>query len=105
MSTHDEDPWGVWWWLSFADSRLPAGSQFLGAAIVGPAHSIGAAAMLARMLGCNPGGEVVGEHVPDDIVERMPRALLGSLMQREQAEWLLRRIAGGEPPERWVLEA
>lgn len=54
-----------WWWLSFADGGLPAGSQFLGVAIV-RGHGIGWAASRAHMLGINPGGAVQGLPVPED---------------------------------------
>ena len=33
LTEEAENPEG-WWWLSFADSRRPAGSQFLGACLV-----------------------------------------------------------------------
>lgn len=53
------------WWLSFADGRLPTGRQFLGVAIV-PGTNVYTASLVARHLGCNPGGEVAGEVFEDD---------------------------------------
>lgn len=48
-----------WWWLSFCDGDRPAGSQFLGACLVKASGFFGAT-MVARSLGCNPGGECQG---------------------------------------------
>lgn len=48
-----------WWWLSFADPLKPRGQQFLGVAIV-PGADFMHAVEGARMLGLNPGGEVIG---------------------------------------------
>jgi hypothetical protein len=58
-----------WWWLSFCDISKPRGFQFLGVAIVGPAHDLSCAVSLAWARGCNPGGQVLArkisiEHVP-----------------------------------------
>jgi len=46
----------MWYWLSFADEKLPPGDQFLGAAIV-YAHGIITPTGRAWELGINPGGE------------------------------------------------
>jgi hypothetical protein len=59
-----------WMWLSFADASLPTGEQFLGVAIV-EAGGVMEAAMVAKVHGINPGGEVKAidippEHVPDE---------------------------------------
>ena len=59
-----------WMWLSFADGSLPEGEQFLGVAIV-EAGGVMEAAMVAKVHGINPGGEVKAidippEHVPDE---------------------------------------
>jgi hypothetical protein len=53
-----------WWWLSFCDGNKPAGSQFLGVAVVQIADGgmIGAVRR-AHQLGINPGGEVMGFEV------------------------------------------
>jgi glutathione S-transferase len=49
-----------WWWLSFCDDV-----QFLGVAIV-KAPDIREALLAARRAGCNPGGEVLARHIPED---------------------------------------
>ena len=49
----------AWWWLSFCDAGRPEGSQFLGACLV-KAHGFFGATLVARALGCNPGGECKG---------------------------------------------
>lgn len=56
----------TWFYLSFADGRLPKGEQWLGASIV-EGSSVSAAIQQARRLGINPGGEVLPikiEHLP-----------------------------------------
>lgn len=53
-----------YWWLSFADSERPEGSQFLGVCIV-QAKGITSAIRLTHTLGINPGGEVAGFELPD----------------------------------------
>lgn len=61
-----------WWWLSFADSDLPKGSQFLGACIVqGTQPKMGEPRLSdpipqAHLFSCNPGGEVQFHQIPDD---------------------------------------
>lgn len=52
-------------WLSFADPEKPKGTQFLGAAVVHAPEFL-LAVRVARLLGCNPGGEVQGMEIPDD---------------------------------------
>ncbi len=51
-----------WFWLSFADTRLPTGTQFLGGTIV-QASDARAAVRVARDVGCNPGGGVQIQYV------------------------------------------
>lgn len=53
-----------WQWVSFADPDRPAGSQFLGVAIV-RAWNVGHAASVCHASGCNPGGEVMALPVPE----------------------------------------
>jgi hypothetical protein len=72
-----------WWWLSFADSDLPTGEQFLGAAVV-RARGLGHAALVAHRLGINPGGEVLGATLPDGFAP--PPEQQNRLMAREEAE-------------------
>lgn len=52
------------WWLSFSDPSAPKGSQFLGVCII-EAPGFIAAVDRAHQLGCNPGGEVLGEELED----------------------------------------
>lgn len=54
------------WWLSFCDPSLPKGSKFLGACIV-MGDGMTSAIRNAYKIGCNPGGEVLGTPVEDDI--------------------------------------
>lgn len=49
-----------YWWLSFADSNLPKGKQFLGVAVV-KARGYISAIQKTHRLGINPGGEVAFE--------------------------------------------
>lgn len=70
-----------WWWLSFADKRLPGGQQFLGAAMVEGA-TLEEAIRDAWRLKINPGGEVLGMSLQD--IEA-PKAWRGRLLTREQA--------------------
>ena len=61
-------------WLSFCDDDKPKGQQFLGVAIVRGRDFL-IAVERAHMLGINPGGQVMGMPIPDevapDIVDRM----------------------------------
>lgn len=52
-----------WWWLSFADAHKPRGSQNLGCAVV-QADSLVEAVQEAHLMGCNPGGQVLGQPMP-----------------------------------------
>jgi len=54
-----------WWWLSFADSNLPKGTQFLGACLV-RAHGMIEAIRVAHVLEINPGGEVQAVEATED---------------------------------------
>lgn len=53
----------AYWYLSFADPKLPAGTQWLGASIV-EAWSAKDAVGVSHALHCNPGGEVVLALIP-----------------------------------------
>lgn len=53
------------WWLSFADPDLPPGRRFLGVCIV-EARTLVSAVRHAARLGCNPGGEVRGDALPEE---------------------------------------
>jgi hypothetical protein len=71
----------TWWWLSFCDTSRPAGTQFLGTAVV-EAQSVSGALMQARRLGCNPGGEVKGF----PFVGTPDAAYCNRLLGRDEAE-------------------
>jgi len=79
------------WWLSFADSSLPTGSQFLGACIV-EGFDVVSASVVAHAIGCNPGGEVLGVPVPADV--EIPNAYLGRLLSRDDCERFDRAVGG-----------
>jgi hypothetical protein len=74
------------WWLSFCDTDKPAGTQFLGACIVGPASDIGEAAQLAWWLGINPGGEVAAQPIPQTLLGTTPFDYLGRLLTRAECD-------------------
>jgi hypothetical protein len=54
----------TYWWLSFVD-RTSDVACHLGVAIVTARGNISDAVLEARDYGCNPGGEVLGERLPD----------------------------------------
>jgi len=54
-----------WWYLSFVDPDLPAGTRWLGAVIV-IARGILGATDIASFLGINPGGEVKAKRLSND---------------------------------------
>ena len=83
---HVSMPEATWFWLSFCDASKPKGSQFLGACIVGPAHTFLAAVALARAQGCNPGGEVAGAVIPPEIEPKIPATHRNRLLTRSEAE-------------------
>jgi hypothetical protein len=76
---------GEWFWLSFCDSDLPEGSQFLGVSLVGPCLNIAHAAMIAHGKGCNPGGEVIGHVVPSPYIDVVPDEYRFTLLTKQQA--------------------
>lgn len=79
------------YWLSFCDPAKPAGSQFLGVAIV-EATSVRDAIKTAWAHGCNPGGEVQTVALPpiDRLPEERARLLaetpFNTLMDRAELE-------------------
>lgn len=86
----------TYWWLSFADSDLPVGQQFLGAAVV-EAPSFVAAVLLSHALGINPGGEVKGIELP-----RPPNARWRNrLLSIEDLRTLDLELGGRGIAERW----
>lgn len=75
---YDALPQGTWW-LSFAES-----GRFLGV-VVTRAPSLVWAIRRAHRLGVNPGGQVLGGQVPDDLVPASVRDRL--LCEAEAQEW------------------
>jgi hypothetical protein len=73
------------WWLSFCDTKKPAGEQFLGACIVN-AHRLDEAIQVAHILGCNPGGEIMAHDIPDGI--RIDQKWMERLLSRPECEAL-----------------
>ena len=76
------------YWLSFADGKLPNGSQFLGGAFV-RAKTMAEALRDAHRDGINPGGEVQSIHCPDGndpTGKRIEDSDIGRLMQRDECE-------------------
>lgn len=97
----------TYWWLSFADGNLPAGTQFLGCAIV-PASDFISAVMAVRRGGYNPGGEVMGrEFVVDDDGGRIqpPPEYVGRLLTKAEAETLDAKMCELYPNDRRDAEA
>lgn len=72
-----------WHWLSFADPKLPQGTQFLGVAIV-KAKGFMHAVTRAHDLGVNPGGEVAGYPCPPDW--EPPEGIVDRLLSTEELE-------------------
>ena len=60
------------WWLSFADT-----DGFRGVCLI-EAATMRDAVRVAHLLGCNPGGEVVGQEIPEDDADNrsLPRGQL-----------------------------
>lgn len=77
-----------WYWLSFADSSLPKGEQFLGASIVGPVHDKRLALPLAHLLGCAAGGEVAMHEIPAWRLAFVPDEYKRRLLTRTEAAGL-----------------
>lgn len=67
------------WYLSFADPARPEGSRWLGATVV-KAMSFPEAVLAARILGCNPGGQIFGHPTPDAWPMPTPPELDGKLV-------------------------
>ena len=75
-----------WFFMSFADGSLPAGTQFLGGCFV-QAGSLPAAITLSHALGINPGGEVRVMELPEDAVEdHVPERDRYRLLSRQEIE-------------------
>lgn len=70
------------WWLSFADPDKPKGLQFLGVIVV-KAVSFQDAHATSLLCG-NPGGEVQGVELPDEIAAKVPDRYLHHLLSRQE---------------------
>jgi hypothetical protein len=68
----------AWWWLSYA------GEQFLGAVLV-EARSPPEAMLVSKLLGCDPGGEVLGCEVPGH-VGPPPAGYANRLLSKEELD-------------------
>lgn len=75
------EPFAVWY-LTFADD-----DGWRGAALV-PGCGMIDACSTARALGCNPGGEVVGYALAEDILRYIPPAFYGKPLTREDLDTL-----------------
>lgn len=74
------------WWLSFADPDRRRGKRFLGVALVSlDSDSITDAVSEAWQLGCNPGGQVVADLLPDEVGARIPGSMIGRLLNADEA--------------------
>jgi hypothetical protein len=76
------------WWLSFLDASRPKGSRFLGGCVVdvAPGGNLLAAALRAHKLGCNPGGECLGQPIPSQHARMIQAHDVGRLMDRAESE-------------------
>lgn len=63
-------------YLSFANETSWLGGCFV------PGHDIVRATFYAHHLGCNPGGEVLGFEVPEDVV--IPKHWQGRLLSKDE---------------------
>lgn len=68
--------------MSFCDTNLPVGSQFLGAIVLN-AEDIIEGAVRAHELKINPGGQVLGVMVPEDRI--IPEEFCNRLLTRDEA--------------------
>lgn len=76
----------TWFYMSFADSSLPTGTQFLGGCYV-EADSLPEALTWTHAEGVNPGGEVQVHELPADAVEEnVPVADRFRLLTRAEIE-------------------
>ena len=74
----------VLWWISFADSNLPAGSQFLGVCIV-HGFDLHDAIVRSHMARCNPGGSVRAAELPKETARRVPKNRIDVLLSKTEA--------------------
>lgn len=90
LSAEADRPYQVWW-LSFADPGKPDGEQFLGCVIVA-AQGFAGAVLSARMKEINPGGEVRGVPLPDDVVALVAPGDIDRLLTHDEAVALSDRL-------------
>jgi len=76
----------TWYWLSFAGDK-----RWLGAAIVEAPDFI-TAVHRSHVLGCNPGGEVMGQPFPDGVAP--PPEYANRLLTRAECEAFDRAMGG-----------
>lgn len=74
-----------YFWLSFCNPKKPKGTQFLGACIV-EAISFIQAVKVAHIIGCNPGGEVKGVPIPNNL--KIPSKWINTLLKYEECQQL-----------------
>lgn len=86
-------------WLSFCDPDKPAGSQFLGVAIVRAGALFIHAPMKARFLGVNPGGEVQGYMLDEIGAAAIPAAYWNRLLTRDEISTLETIVAAARDGE------
>lgn len=82
-------------YLSFADPDRPKGTQWLGASIVSVDSEMEAIAA-SWLFGCNPGGEVVFQAFPEEIVPKVPQRFLNRLLSLEDVQEMDTVILRGE---------
>lgn len=70
-------------YMSFCDPDRPEGTQFLGA-IMTYAPDFMSAIMKTHALGINPGGEVAGCEVPDDL--GVPEEFIDRLLSKDEVD-------------------
>ena len=96
MSTTIADRTGApLFWGSFCAPDAPAGSQFLGVLIL-PATDLVDFARSAHMLKRNPGGEIAGGAIPDELRHIVQPGEIGRLLTKAEAETIGARMTAVE---------
>jgi hypothetical protein len=96
-------------WLSFCDPKRGKGYRFLGACIV-PGNSVPLGARIANVLGCNPGGEVMGHLIPEDRIPLINAKWMNRLLNRAECAEMDREVLAAadalklNPPQENPLE-
>ena len=81
------------WWLSFCNAERPLGEQFLGGAVVRGMGMV-EACRAAGVIGCNPGGEVSGIEIPNDLALLIPTTHRDRLLTLEQCKEVDAMVGG-----------